>query len=102
VPDRTIDDWQAILRRMIDGLPGALSDGGSFDHEKLYVKVDGIDSFPRRLSASMGRSSQFREFERCHKLRHRDGNSELILAYVEHRSGGLVDMTMLLRPLRSG
>ena len=102
MPDRTIDDWQAILQRVIDGLPGGLSGGESFEHEGLGVRVHSLDSLPGRLSASVGRSPQFREFEHCHKLRHRDADAELILAYAEHRSGVLVDMTMLLRPLRGG
>lgn len=98
VPDRKIDDWRAVLRRMIDGLPDSSSCGRTFDLEGFSVEVRSIDSLPGRLSAYFGRSAQFREFEHCHKLRHRDSAAELILAYAEHRSGGLVDMTMLLRP----
>jgi hypothetical protein len=32
-------------------------------------------------------------------LRHRDRAGELILAYGEHRSGGLVDRTLLVRSM---
>jgi hypothetical protein len=97
VPDRTIAQWRSLLGRVIERWPEVVQGTQPLDHQGFGVEVDHIGSLPKRLLALVGRPPQFREFEACHRLRHRDIAADLVLAYAEHRTGGLVDMTLLLR-----
>ena len=102
VPDRTCGEWQLILgaaaeaglngQRVIDPALGA----------GLQFEIRRPDDLGERLSWTVKGSPHRRAFERCHRRRHRDLPEELLLAYMEHRSAGLVDATMLVRPDRPG
>jgi hypothetical protein len=97
VRDRTMEQWRLLLRRVIERLPEMEGGGRPFEHEGLVVEVDRVGSLPGRLFASMLRTEQLREFNVSHQLRHRDSAGDLVLAYAEHRTGGLVDVTFLMR-----
>ncbi|MFQ5590470.1 MAG: lipopolysaccharide kinase InaA family protein [Phycisphaerae bacterium] len=71
---------------------------GELDGGRLCYELIRIESLASRIAATLFGSSHRRTFERCHALRHRDVQAELILAYVEHRSSGLIDCTVLVRP----
>jgi hypothetical protein len=100
VPDRSESDWRAIVKPLVVSMGNACRCGDVLDHAELQVEISRPGRFSRRLLAMLLGSPQRRMFERCHKLRHRDVGGELILAYVEHWSRGLVDVTMLIRPKR--
>lgn len=98
VPDRTVAQW----RELLGSLP---SDGAGF--EKAGPRVgDGRVSFEwttvgglfERIRSTFAASKHRRAFEDCHRRRHRDLHAALVLGYAEHRVGGLVDATVLLRP----
>ena len=102
VPDRTRGEWQVILgaaavtesnrHRVIDLAPGT----------GLLFEIRRPDHLGERLSWTLRGSPHRRAFERCHRRRHRDLPAELLLAYMEHRTTGLVDATVLVRPDRPG
>lgn len=100
VPDQTEDEWRAILDPLLRRVSAARTAREAFDHGGMQVEVDRPRRLIDRLTRMFLRTPHRRVFERCHALRHRDRGGELILAYGEHRSGGLVDRTMLVRSVR--
>ncbi len=100
VPDRAEADWRAILNPLVETVVGAYAAGMSFDHQGLRVEMSRARGLLARLAATLWGSPQRRAFDRCHKQRHRDIRNELTVAAVEHRRGGLVDATMLIRAKR--
>lgn len=100
VPDRTEADWHALLEPLVETVAGKCAARMSFDHLGLHVEMNRTGGLLARLVATLRGSPQRRVFDRCHKQRHRDVRSELTLAVVEHRHGGLVDVTMLIRAQR--
>jgi tRNA A-37 threonylcarbamoyl transferase component Bud32 len=101
VPDRGESDWRALLAPLAASRHAALTEAGSIALSGLRIDVMRLESLRARLWATMRGSAHRRPFESCHKLRHRDVASELILGYLEHRHRGLVDVTMLIRPARA-
>lgn len=109
VPDRTAEHWTDILNRWLetaeDHAPTPHGAGdpaidGTLKEEGLEIEVGPRSGSPvARLFQTLAGNPQGRAFVRCHKCRHRDIPSELILGYIEHRRWGLVDATMLIRPL---
>lgn len=98
VPDRTAAQWRELLAFFP-------SDGVGF--EKAGPRVgDGRISFEwatvrglfERIRSTFSASKHRHAFEGCHRRRHRDLYAALVLGYAEHRVGGLVDATVLLRP----
>ena len=57
-------------------------------------------SLAEQIRLTFGASPHQRAFEQCHRRRHRDDPADLILGYAEHRTAGLVDATVLIRPSR--
>jgi hypothetical protein len=100
VPDRSLDDWRAILtpisKAIINGRPAEDVPGG----DGLEVDVRHPSNLGERVSSAWGGTQQRKVFEQCHRRRHRDEGAELILAYAEHRRMGLVNATFLVRPKR--
>ena len=102
VPDRTSREWQLILgaiaetrlngRRVIHSGPGA----------GLQFEILRSKGLVERLSWMMKGSPHRRAFERSHRRRHRDEPEELLLGYMEHRTAGLVDASVLVRPDKPG
>lgn len=98
VPDRTVAEWRELLA-------GPLGDELGFD-EAACGACDGpvrlkrtiLRRLSERLRSTLTASADRRAFESCHERRHRDMPAELVLGYAEHRTGGLVDVTILLRP----
>jgi len=100
IPDRTETDWRRILH-------GLLRHAG-FDKDPSKpdgIVVEGVAAGPsmaagflQRLEWTLRGSRASRRFQQCHRLRHRDRANPLILGVVEHRTGGLIDRTLLLIP----
>lgn len=104
VADRTIDEWRILLGEALPSLNFAPAGGRGdtpFIHEcdGLVMNVRPMTGLMRRLAQTLGGSADRAMFERCHKLRHRDAEAGLVLAYAEHRRGGLVDCTVSIRPV---
>ncbi|UCF34391.1 MAG: hypothetical protein JSV78_03630 [Phycisphaerales bacterium] len=103
-PDRTEADWRRILRSLLRH--------EAFDKDPSNpdgIVVEGVAAGPsmavgflQRLEWTLRGSEASRRFERCHRLRHRDRANPLILGVMEHRTGGLIDRTLLLTPENSG
>ncbi|MGD2108345.1 MAG: lipopolysaccharide kinase InaA family protein [Phycisphaerae bacterium] len=99
VPDRTEDEWRSILEPLLCGssLPASgevVSAGG------VLVQVEDVGGLLARVRANWFKRPHRRAFEQCHRSRHRDIHAELILGYGEHRTSGLIDRTVLVRPQR--
>lgn len=97
VPDRTEKEWRAILEPIVRWAKPYVRNE-IIDHGGLHVQLGEPLGYIRRVTAVVLKTPQWHEFERCHQMRHRDVYADLILAYGEHRSHGLIDHTMLLRP----
>lgn len=93
IPDRTTADWRGVLSELT---ARRTVDAPRF-HAGLIVERESIDGFARRLAATVGRSGHQTLFEACHRDRHRDRPTALILGYAEHHSSGLVDASLLIR-----
>ncbi len=100
IPDRDYGDWQKPLGRILENVAGVHPLRVSLNHDGLEVEVTHVGGLASRLHATLRGSAHWRVFRRCHELRHRDVAAELILGYAEHKRGGLVDTTVLIRPGR--
>ncbi len=100
VPDRSCEDWVRVL----SALPKAACDSwpteGVLDGGHLSYRATRSASWLDRIVRTIAGSPDRKIFERSHKQRQRGLSGELILAYAEHRSVGLIDMTILIRPNR--
>ena len=97
IRDRTEREWRVILEPLTTrsgvqqgSLPPACG-------EDLVIEHDSIRGLFRRLAATAGRSRHRRIFEACHRNRHRDQWVPLVLGFLEHRSCGLLDASLLIR-----
>jgi len=95
IPEGTEKNWRAILEPILHRVE-TLRSGEAIDHGGLRTECDRPRGLAQRIKATVGRSPARRVFERCHRLRHRDIYTELILAYGERRRRGLVDRTILV------
>ncbi len=100
VPDRTEDDWCALLNPPARSLADGRAAVGAFDQSGLHVETNRLERLVERVSATCFGSAHWRVFERSHRMRHRDVPAELILAYAKHQRHGLIDATVLIRPTR--
>ncbi len=100
IPDRTPSTWRALLDPLTRRLSGVPPYEMSFAEDGLQIELTRIGGLWTRLFTTLQGSADRSAFERCHKERHRDLRNELILGYAEHRSAGLVDASMLIRPRR--
>ena len=115
ISDRDDSTWRAILEALVTtevakrlgtrGTPTGPGRSGcvveeTFDYDGFHVEMARVRGLIGRLSATLRGSVHRRAFTRSHRLRHRDVPADLILACAEHRSGGLVDATLLVRPYR--
>lgn len=104
VADKTLAEWRTLLGEALPSLSSPLAgERGDtpFIHEcdGLVMNVRSVTGLMLRVAHTLGRSSDRAVFERCHRLRHRDSEAELVLGYAEHRRGGLVDCTVSIRPV---
>lgn len=100
VGDRDEAAWRSLLARAIDPL-GEIQDGFvELCDDGISIETCHVVGIAARIRATFGGSAQRSIFERCHWERHRDVKNNLLLAYAEHRRGGLVDAVALIRPLR--
>jgi len=87
-PDRSIDQWRRDLGPlMVEGE----SQGTSpriFEHGPWLIRLVNAANFMDALRWTIGGSPARRAFERCHRLRHRDGQASLVLGYLERRGKG--------------
>lgn len=100
VPDRTDAEWRAILNPVLAsfGVSGYTEE--RIDLSGLRIEVTRLAGLIERLNATLAWSAHRKEFARCHRIRHEDVPTPLVLGYGEHRRRGLVDKTVLIRPKR--
>jgi|GEM_PF-3265505 len=98
VPNRTREDWRKILDAALTSMRGTSNHTTSVASGDVDLECSKMSGFIRSLAATWRRSAHRCSFEHCHQLRHRDVFAELILGYAEHRSFGLVDASVLIRP----
>lgn len=98
VPDRTVAQWRSILAPLLGSADGAANVGGDCVDSGLQFELSRPESLLARLRSTVSGSRAREAFERCHKLRHRDVPTELLLGFAEHRTRGLIDATLLIRP----
>ncbi len=98
VPDRTLADWHELL----DAVAGPANVGGVPAH---FAASSGLMLVPSDkyvamacLRNALAGSAHRRSFEICHRNRHRDLPSDLVLGYLERRCCGLVDRSLLILP----
>ena len=101
VPDRSPDDWRAILAPISEAISHNRPAEDLLACDGLEVEVRHPKNLGEWLSSMWGRTRQWKVFERCHQRRHRDEGADLILAYGECRRLGRVVATFLIRPGRS-
>ncbi len=100
VADRSRGEWRRILLGVVDGIDAgrcAQDDAARFG---LDVEVRRFRGWLSCLAPGRSRSNHRRQFEDCHRARHRDEARDLILAYGVRRQRGLVRATFLIRPRR--
>lgn len=100
VPDRTESDWRVVLGGLLTTIGNVSVSRMMFDRDGFQVEVVRLRGGFRRLIATLFGSPHRRAFELSHKKRHRDVRADLVLACAEHRTGGLIDATVLIRPAR--
>jgi serine/threonine-protein kinase RIO1 len=109
VPDRTLDDWRIVLPGIVNTArpdarvaePAAMESDDTpaiEDNRELRIVSMNFDNPATRFIHTLVGNPHGRTFVQSHRRRHRDEPAELILGYLEHRSWGLVDQTMLLYP----
>lgn len=98
VLDRTLADWEDILKSYYES-------NKDFDHPIKSINLNDLqldflkaENLFTILMWNINGSPCRRYFYRCHHLRHRDISAPLVLGYIEHRSGGLIDHAILIRP----
>ncbi len=88
--------WRQVLSALMRNLE---SDHDSTDEGGLFLLQPAVPRNPaERVRWTFGGSPHAQTFRECHRLRHRDRTDDLILGVLEHRSYGLIDRTLLLRP----
>jgi len=103
VPDRTCSQWREVLSPLLNiqvtqRVPYPDGVHGHMEAHNLTANETRAAGLGARLAWSVFGSPSRREFDACHRLRHRGLPSKLILGYVEHRSFGLVDLALVVRP----
>lgn len=97
VPDRDKAEWRRILRTLVERESGATSAAVVEDCAGVTVNITHLRG-AAAVFASIWGSPHRMMFETCHRSRHRDRMSQLVLGYAEHRTRGLIDRTMLVYP----
>lgn len=93
-PDRSVGQWQALLR-------GAVLQGESASvarQDEVFLEEVVAEGWMQRIHWRLGGSPCRWAFEACHRARHRDQAADLVLGYAEHRRGCGVDRAMVIRP----
>jgi hypothetical protein len=101
IADRTRRQWRQTLKPLIRRFGRIDAARACFDYDGFQVEFCRVRGLLPKMSAWMRGSGQQRVFRECHRDRHRDIPSPLILAYLEHRRWGFVETTMLVRPVRT-
>ena len=97
VPDRTKAEWRLILDDLLAcGSADATAEATQL-RAGLAIERKSLSGLADRFAATVGRSNHQKQFEACHRDRHRDRPAPLILGYAERTSGGLINETWLIR-----
>lgn len=98
VPDRTAAQWRELLAFLPNDAAG-FDDAESIAGDGLVtVEWSTFRGLLDRIRSTLAATKHRRAFEDCHRRRHSDHSAALVLGYAEHRVGGLIDATVLLRP----
>jgi len=97
VKDRNLEEWRFALNGLLRsvGLKGRDPDG--IEPSGLCAEWVRLSRWAERACARLVGSRHQMQFERCHRLRHRDDGKPLILAWAEHKTGWFPDQTALIR-----
>ncbi len=98
VPDRTLSDWKNIFQNVNFDRLDRDDIQQAFASHNIQMDMQRANNFWTKLKWTLGGSPYKKYFYHCHALRHRDLPAPMVLGYLERRSGGLVDSTILLRP----
>lgn len=98
VHDRTLSDWNDILKSFYENNKDVDQSVKSINLNGLRFDFLKADNFFTKLMWILNGSPCSRYFYHCHFLRHRDLDAPLVLGYIEHRSVGLINHAMLIRP----
>lgn len=98
VPDRTAAQWRELLAFFPSDGVGFEKAGPRAGDGRVSFEWATVQGLFERIRSTFAASKHRHAFEGCHRRRHRDLSAALVLGYAEHRVGGLVDATVLLRP----
>jgi tRNA A-37 threonylcarbamoyl transferase component Bud32 len=98
IPDRSEADWRAILEPLLTRAGADEPVDAPAVSKEIRGEIETATGMVERVLWTLRGSPSRLAFERCHRLRHRDRYSPLLLAVAEHRSAGLMDRTVLLAP----
>ncbi len=98
VSDRTATQWRELLASLPGGGLGSDTTEPGVGDSRVGFEWATLRGLFERIRATIAGSDHRRAFESCHRRRHRDLNAALVIGYAEHRVGGLVDTTVLIRP----
>jgi hypothetical protein len=101
-PDRTIAEWKAALGPILAAVDTGTPLGPPAAGDGFRIEMERPSGLLTRLRWTLGGSPHSRAFADCHRQRHRDHATGLVLGYAEHRKRGLIDATLLLLPNRDG
>lgn len=102
IPDRTLDDWDEMLTPILDDFQELRKKTMPVELSGLHLEIQTYQGWSTRWAATFHENDHRQAFVESHRKRHRDESAPLILAYLEHRSGSLVDYTILIRPISQG
>jgi len=100
VPDRTAEEWRALLQSVVMSSTSDRQVGCDATIRCVRYRPQGVLAC---VIESLVGSEARRVFERCHRLRHRDIAAPLTLAYCERRGlMGLLRESVLIVPICGG
>ncbi len=99
VPDRSAEDWAAILEPALARLTAGAA--GTSEGSGILVEARPLP-IGERIRALPGCNAERTQFERCHRDRHRDRPSPLVLAYLRRGFGWLPGIVGLAFPADLG
>ncbi len=101
VADRTTEQWRAILGPLLSRAHDREEARRILSREGLSLEIGRPEGRLKSLDWTLRGSPHRRAFVHCHRLRHRDLDGGLVLAWAErHNRAGLIDTALLMHPAR--
>ncbi len=96
IPDRSVRDWQDLLAPIVVNGFELTNVRQGLAAQGLDVEVHRYESLWARLVATLRGTRHRDKFNHCHRERHRNRPSPLVLAFLHHRTLGLIDTTVVV------